>query len=441
MREGMVLYDEKGREIWACPNVDSRAVEEATFMIREELGEKIYFIGGDWLSIISPPRFRWIKRHLPKVYDKIAHMTMLSDWIIYRLTNIFATDPSIGSSSGMFNLSKRCWSNEIIEICDLPKDIFPPVYESGNLIGEVMKEAAHETGLKEGTPVVIGGADTQLGLVGIGAVRPFDMATIGGSFWQQTAVIDKPIIDPKIRLRTLCHVIPNEWMIEGIGFYCGLIMRWFRDAFCDLEKNMALEKGIDPYIIMEEEAEKVPPGSNGIFAFFSNIMNAKRWVHASPTFMQFDVTSPQTSGKKECIRAIQESAAYVSYGHLKIIYDLLNHLPKEIVFAGGASKGFLWPQILSDIFGVKIRVPSVKESTSLGAAIGSAVGIGIFKNRFDAIKEMVKWDKTYSPNDRNHKRYMKIYVKWKEVYADLLKIVEKGLVKPIWSPPGSEINH
>lgn len=106
MREGMVLYDDEGREIWACPNVDARAVEEAAEMIKEGLGEKIYFIGGDWLSIISPPRFRWIKRHMPKLYDEMTHMTMLSDWIVYKLTDVFATDPSIGSSSGMFDLSK-----------------------------------------------------------------------------------------------------------------------------------------------------------------------------------------------------------------------------------------------------------------------------------------------------------------------------------------------
>jgi len=244
MREGMVLYDDKGGEIWACPNVDARAVEEVAEMIKEGLSKKIYFIGGDWLSIISPPRFRWIKRHAPKVYNNMAHMTMLSDWIVYRLTNVFATDPSIGSSSGMFDLSKRCWSDEIIEICDLPEDIFPPVYESGTLIGEVGRKASQETGLKEGTPVVIGGADTQLGLVGAGAVYPLDMATIAGSFWQQTALSDRPIIDPDIRLRTLCHAVPDEWMIEGVGFYCGLAMRWFRDAFCDSEREEAAERGL-----------------------------------------------------------------------------------------------------------------------------------------------------------------------------------------------------
>jgi autoinducer 2 (AI-2) kinase len=436
MREGMVLYDNKGHEIWACPNVDARAGKEAAEMVEEGLGEKIYSVGGDWLSIISPPRFRWINRHMPKVYDEIAHMTMLSDWIVYKLTNMFVTDPSIGSSSGIFDLSKRCWSDEIIETCGLPEDIFPPVYETGTLIGEVTKEAAQETGLKEGTSVVIGGADTQLGLVGIGAINPLGMATIGGSFWQQTAITDKPVIDPEIRLRTLCHAVPNEWMIEGVGFYSGLAMRWFRDAFCDLEKRESGERGLDPYFIMEQEAQKVPPGSNGVFAIFSNIMNAKRWIQASPMFVQFDITSPQESGRKECIRAIQESATYVAFSHLKIIEALLNHSPKEIVFAGGAAKGFLWPQILCDVLGVRVRIPMIKESTSLGAAICASIALGKYKNMSEAVKQMVKYEQTYSPEIENHDIYMQSYEKWKEIYAHSLRIVEEKLARPMWSPPG-----
>jgi autoinducer 2 (AI-2) kinase len=435
MREGMVLYDEKGREIWACPNADARAKEEAAEMIKEGLAEKIYKIGGDWVSIISPPRFRWIKKYMPNIYKQMRHVTMLSDWIIYKLTGTFATDPSIGSSSGLFDLSKRTWSNELIELCEIPKDIFPEVYESGSVVGEVSKKATEETGLKEGTPVVIGGADTQLALLGLGAIKPLDMATIGGTFWQQTAVMDKPVIDPHIRLRTLCHVIPGEWMIEGVGFYCGLTMRWFRDAFCELEIKEAKEKGVDPYVIMEEEAKKAPLGANGIFAIFSNVMNAKRWVHASPMFVQFDILSPHTSGRKECIRAIEESAAYVSYGHLEIIEELLDYTPEEMIFAGGASKGRLWPQILADVFGMKVKVPIVKETTSLGAAICAAVGIGMYKNIDDAIKEIIKWETIYTPNDENHRFYMKCYEKWKKIYEYALKLVEANLLKPMWSPP------
>src|SRR5579862_9348045 len=228
MREGMVLYDGRGREIWACPNVDSRATEEATELVKNGDAEKIYFISGDWVSITSVPRFLWIKKHEPDVYRKVAHMGMIADWILYRLSGEFVTEPSIGSSSGMFDLKKRSWSPEIMEMIGLERSIFPRTVSSGTVIGGVTRTASEETSLFEGTSVVVGGADTQLGLAGIGVSKPGQVTILGGSFWQHTILLDKPLIDPKIRLRTLCSTIEGQWMLEGIGFYCGLTMRWFR---------------------------------------------------------------------------------------------------------------------------------------------------------------------------------------------------------------------
>lgn len=437
MREGMVLYDSRGREIWACPNVDSRARGEVTQLIKKGLAKKIYMKAGDWLAITSPPRFLWIKRHQPNIYKKTAHMTMISDWILYRLSGKFVTDPSIGSSSNLFQLSKRTWSEDVIDWCGLPRDIFPDVKEPGTPLGEVTVKAASETGLTPGTPVVVGGADTQLALVGIGAVEPNNVTTIGGTFWQQTVVTRKPVIDAKIRLRTLCHAVPGEWMTEGIGFLCGLTMRWFRDAFCEREKEIAAQKGVDAYYLLEKEAENVPPGSNGVIPIFSDIMNAKRWLHASPSFMQYDMNRPQSSGKKESFRAIEESAAYVALGHLKIIEEITRNKTREVIFCGGASKGFLWPQILADVLGLRVKVPVIKESTALGAAICAGVGVGAFPSLHETGKGLVNWEHTFEPNANSHRSYVKLYDKWTKAYRHALKMVDEGIVEPMFRAAGT----
>src|SRR5208283_3093637 len=101
MREGMVLYDKEGKELWACPNVDSRARTEVSQLIKKGLAKRIYSRAGDWLAITSPARFLWIRKHQPEIYHRIAHMTMISDWILYRLSGSFVTDPSAGSSSNL----------------------------------------------------------------------------------------------------------------------------------------------------------------------------------------------------------------------------------------------------------------------------------------------------------------------------------------------------
>jgi len=437
MREGIVLYDKAGQEIWACPNVDSRAGEEAAELVDRKLAEKIYFTGGDWVAITSPPRLLWLQKHEPEIFERIAHLTMLSDWILFKLCGEYITDPSAGSSSGMFDLARRTWSDEIVKMCGLSPDVLPAVYESGTVLGRVHGQAAIDTGLKEGTPVVVGGADTQLSLVGIGQVEAGQFTIVGGTFWQHTVGVNQPLIDPESRLRTLCHAIPGQWMLEGIGFYSGLTMRWFRDAFCQLELEQAQRLNQDPYVLMEQIALEVPAGSNGVMGIFSNLMNAKRWIHASPAFLQFDVGNPANSGRKECIRAIEESAAYVAYGHMKIIESLTGLNFSEIVFTSGAAKGTLWPQIMADVLNCRVKVPVVKESTSLGAALYAGLGVGLYHDLKSVAQSIVSFEKTYEPDPTNHQIYQELYAQWSRIYERSLSMVEEGLIRPLWRAAGT----
>ena len=437
MREGIVLYDREDREIWACPNVDSRAGEEAEELVSRHLAEQIYFTGGDWVAITSPPRLLWLRKHEPEIFERVAHLTMLSDWILFKLCGEYVTDPSAGSSSGMFDLARRTWSEEIVRMCGLNPAVLPPVRESGTLLGRVHGRAARETGLKEGTPVVVGGADTQLSLVGLGQMEPGQFTIVGGSFWQHTVGVATPLIDPQSRLRTLCHTNPGQWMLEGIGFYCGLTMRWFRDAFCEREVELAQRLNQDPYVLMEQMALKVPPGSNGVMGIFSNFMNARRWIHASPGLLQFDVANPFASGRKECIRAIEESAAYVSYGHMQIIESLTGRTFDEVVFTGGAAKGPLWAQIIADVLNCRVKVPVVKESTSLGAALYAGQGAGLYDDVGSVAQSVVRFEKTYEPDSATHRIYQDLYEQWSQVYQRSLSMVEEGLVRPLWRAAGA----
>jgi autoinducer 2 (AI-2) kinase len=245
------------------------------------------------------------------------------------------------------------------------------------------------------------------------------------------------MIDPNARLRTLCHALPGQLMMEGIGFYCGLSMRWFRDAFCDLEKLEADRTGADAYTLMERAAMGVPPGSNDVIAILSNRMVASRWIHASPSFVQFNVGDSSNSGRKECIRAIEEAAAYVSYAHLQVIEETTGLSIDHAVFTGGASKGTLWPRVLADVLGIPVRVPRVKESTALGAAMFAGIGAGLYPAVAAAAREVVSFDATLEPDPEIHSKYGELYDNWNRVYAAQLGLVENGLLKPLWRAAGT----
>jgi autoinducer-2 kinase len=437
MREGIVLYDDAGRELWACPNVDSRAAREAAELIAEGAAGRIFAEAGDWVSITSPARLRWLARHDPALLRQVSSVGMLSDWIVWRLARVHVTEPSCGSSSGMFSLARRTWSADIATSCGLSSQALPEVADPGTVVGAVTAEAAAQTGLRAGTPVAAGGADTQLGLLGAG-VRAGEFTVLAGTFWQNTILTPEPLIDPEVRLRTLCHVIPGEWMLEGIGFYCGMAMRWYRDAFCAAEVAAARDRGVDPYVVMEEQAALIPPGSNGVYAILSNLMNARRWVHASPSFVGFDVGDPAGSGRAAGIRAVEEAAAYVVRGHLGIIRELTGAQVSELTFSGGAAKGALWPQIIADVLGLPVHVPAVTESSALGAALCAGTGAGLYAGLTDLEGELRKRAATFEPQPAAVATYDERYGRWLELYPRMLALSEDGLLNPLWRAAGAD---
>jgi len=308
--------------------------------------------------------------------------------------------------------------------------------QPGLTAGEVSVAAAELTGLRPGTPVAAGGGDTQLGLLGAGAQRD-EYTVVAGTFWQNTVLLAEPLIDPQIRLRTLCHVMPGEWMLEGIGFYCGMSMRWFRDAFCDAEVALARARGVDPYVVMEEIAAAVPAGSGGVIAILSNLMNARRWAHASPSFLQFDLADPAASGRGACVRAIEEAAAYVARGHRDIITELTGLTFGEVIFTGGAGRGRLWPQIMADVLGVPVHIPAVTESSALGAAICAGAGAGVYSDLLELRPGLRRRTATFEPDQAATAAYDEQYAAWREIYRRMLEITDDGLLNPLWRAAGA----
>jgi len=212
-------------------------------------------------------------------------------------------------------------------------------------------------------------------------------------------------------------------------------MRWFRDAFCDMEKVEAKERGMDVYEVLEEKAAKVPLGSNGIIPIFSDSMNYGKWYHAAPAFLNLSI-DPNICNKSSMFRSLQENACIVSAINLEKIKEFTDLKFKEIVFAGGASKGKLWCQILADVTGCIIKVPKVKEATALGAAMAAGVGAGMHESIEKAAEALVLWEKVYTPNSKNFDQYNAIKKNWEEVYENQLTLVARGLTDSMWKAPG-----
>ncbi len=134
--------------------------------------ERVYRVTGNRATpSCSAAKFLWIQRHQPEIYAATHLFLQAKDYAAFLLTGVMATDYSDASNTNLFDLEMRTWAVELVEAVGLDPAKLPPIYPSTAVIGCVTPEAASQTGLLAGTPVVIGGGDGACATVGAGAIR------------------------------------------------------------------------------------------------------------------------------------------------------------------------------------------------------------------------------------------------------------------------------
>jgi autoinducer 2 (AI-2) kinase len=259
---------------------------------------------------------------------------------------------------------------------------------------------------------VAGGLDTALGLAGPGPAVPGRLTVTGGSFWKQTVVAPAPAVEPAGRLRTICHVRPGQWLVEGIGFYAGFALRWLRDRAA-----AGRPAGRAPrYAELEELAAVVPPGAGGLTA---RLVPADAWTWArwQPPFPSRPGAA--LAGPGEQARAIQEAAAYSTRRAAGLVSQLLGHGAwQEVILTGGAARSRLWPQILADVLGYRVSVPEHTEAAARGAAILAGCGAGVLPEdpppgpQPDDAGHAVP-DRVMRPSPARQPAYDHLYARWR----------------------------
>jgi autoinducer 2 (AI-2) kinase len=201
-REACVFLDATGHELYAGPNRDLRGMAEGQ-QLAATYDKEIYQHTGHYPNgIFVPARLLWYKKHAPDIYEQFAHLLMMNDWILYRLCGEIACEPTNAGETCLYDLHTQSWMTDLIDALHLPKKIFPHILPAGTRLGAVHKRAAAQTGLKAGTPVVVGGADTQCGLLGCGGIHIGDLVAVLGTTSPVQLVTPRPMIDPAMRLWT-----------------------------------------------------------------------------------------------------------------------------------------------------------------------------------------------------------------------------------------------
>jgi sugar (pentulose or hexulose) kinase len=417
IREGFVLLDRHGREIFAVPNRDARAYAESR-EIGDKLGEALNDLSGHWPGPnFAPCRFLWLRRHQPEIVDRAHTFLMINDWVLYRLCGERACEPTNASETALYDIRAHRWDEKMIRACDIPFSIFPPIGRSSQTLGQVTPAAAEVTGLIPGTPVVVSGADSQCGVLGSDGLRPGEGVVVAGTSTPIQMVLDTPVIDPRARTWTGPHVLQDRWVLESNAGITGSILRWFRDSFCQEEKKAAEQEGVDPYSLMERLAEKSPIGSAGVTALMGpRIMNAR--VLMSPAKVTgFSVAVPRSmvaevDSKPHFIRAILESYAFAVRANCAQLEEIWGQKLRRVIVCGGSSVSDLWMQMLADNLGIPVERPAEREASALGAAVCAGVGVREYADFPQGVKVLVKPGGRFDPRHENRAAYDTAYERW-----------------------------
>lgn len=424
---GAVLLDKEYRTlrraiIWC----DQRSYAECD-EITKAIGEKrlIEITANPALTGFTASKILWVRNNEPEIFEKIDKILLPKDYIRFCLTREFATEVSDASGMQLMNIHGRCWSDEVISGLGLQKSMFGEMYESCQITGKVSKKAAALTGLKEGTIVVGGAGDQAAGAIGNGIVRPGIVSSTIGTSGVVFAYSQNISIDPKGRVHTFCHAVPNTWHIMGVTQAAGLSLKWFRDNFCTDEIRAAHTAKIDPYLLMDQEAQEVEIGAKGLI--YLPYLMGERTPHLDPDARGVFFGLSAKHEKKDFIRSVMEGVVY----SLKDCFEIIREMGievNEVRASGGGGKSELWRQMQSDVFGTDITTINSIEGPALGVALLAGVGAGIYNSVPEACDTVIKDLTRQRPDMRANARYQEFYNSYKQLYNSLFNDF-KGLAK------------
>ncbi len=368
------------------------------------------------LTGFTAPKILWLSDVEPHNYKKIFKILLPKDYIRYKLSGTYATEVSDASGTALFNVKDRKWSDEIIKGLSINKDFLPPVFESSRISSYVSKEASEITGILQGVPIVGGGGDQAAGAVGSGIVHEGIISDYLGTSGVVFAHSDTPVYDPEGRLHSFCHAVEGAWHLMGVTLAATGSYKWYYDNFGILEEIASEYKGLSGYELLNKQAEKSPPSSEGLL--FLPYLSGERTPYSDPDARGIFFGISYIHGPGHFARAVMEGVSYSQYDCLNIMKDLGITSDKIVLFGGGA-RSKLWRQIISDIFNTKIVTLNVEEGPSYGAAIIAGVGSGMYKDVREATDMIIKETTETNPISENTKKYLKHYKIYQSLYNNL----------------------
>jgi len=388
--------------------------------------EKIFQITGwqpfVWSTVL---RFIWLRENEPEIAKKIHQWLIIEDFVNFKLTGVYSTDYTDASPTLLFDQRSLAWSDELLDLADLNKELLPTPQPSGTFVGDVTSEAAVKTGLKAGTPIFQGGHDYLVGALAAGAISPGTFLDVVGTWELVITPTDQPQWTSQIRelgLTVEAHSAPGMYCIWAGGTSASML-EWTKEQIGQGGLKQAISDKGSEWSRLMDGASSSPPGANG--TFFLPHFNGTSCPNLDPRSLGAFLGLNDTTRKEDMVRAVVEGLDYAFFDMLRALELGAKQKAERITAIGGGTRNAFWMQNKADVSGCPIQTLEIEEATALGAAMLAGVGVGIYQDLKEAVQRVHKPGQLYEPNTALVSLYSDLFGIYQEIYPALQPINNK----------------
>ena len=352
------------------------------------------------------PQMLWLKNNEPRVHKQTRHMLFVKDYVRFLLTGEIACDSVEAQGTLFWDMRRGCWSEALCDLAGLSLGMLPRICKPTDIAGALTRQAAADTGLPEGTPVVMGASDSAVEDYAAGAIEPgqciLKLATAGNV----NVMTAKP--HPHRETLTYSHVVPGLWYTVTATNSAAVCQRWYRDMFCAPGTH---------YDELDRAAAQSQPGSNGVF--FHPYLQGERSPYWDANLRGSFTGLSMANSRGDVSRALLEGVAY----SLRDCYRTIEKMRlkvSEFILIGGGAKSPLWSGIVCDVFNAPVKCPACCDA-SFGSALLAGVGTGVFESEAAAVRRCLTYDRTLTPDPERAAFYAKQFVHYRHVHDALAR--------------------
>jgi xylulokinase len=352
----------------------------------------------------TAPKLLWMRENERDLFDRIDKIMLPKDYLLYKFTNIHATDYSDASGTLLLDVENKCWSKDMLKICHILEEQLPKLHESTDIIGALNSDLVKELGLLEDVILVAGAGDNAAAAIGSGTIGPgkcnISIGTSGTVFISN----DKFTVDKNNALHSFAHA-DGKYHLMGCMLSAASCNKWWSEEILKTSDYNSEQKNI------------LKLGENNVL--YLPYLMGERSPHNDENARAAFIGMSMDTGREEMTQAVLEGVSFGLRDLIEVAKAQGINIEKSGICGGGA-KSDLWKRIIANVLNLELEIPLFEEGPGYGAAILAAVGAGVFSDIDEGVGKTVKIRERINPEKELVEKYNIKYERFKELYP-LLK--------------------